>query len=79
MLTKDKQGKLFLSSNIFLVIEPPPSFRDVSSYAIMDLVHFLVKCCFKGLLKMIKKMIILGQFRLSKDMLCPAALGKGLG
>ena len=31
----------------------------------LDLVHFLVKCCLQGLLKIIKLMLILGQVRLS--------------
>ena len=45
---------------------------------LMDLVHFLVKCSLKGLLKMIKLMLILGQIRLSKGKLCPAGLVKDL-
>ena len=44
-----------------------------------DQVHFLVKCCLQGLLKIIKLMIIVGQVRLSKGQLCPAGLGKRLG
>ena len=31
------------------------------------------------MLKMIKLMFILGQFRLNKGYLCPAGLGRGLG
>ena len=36
----------------------------------------MVKCCFSGLLKIIKLILTLGQVRLSKGFLCPA--GKGL-
>ena len=35
-------------------------------YDISDQVLFRVKCCLKGLLKIIKLMLILGQFSLSK-------------
>ena len=33
---------------------------------ILDLVHFLVKCCLYGLLNIIKLMLITGQVMLSK-------------
>ncbi len=35
-------------------------------YDFSDLVHFLTKCCLKGLLKILKLMLILWQVRLSK-------------
>ncbi len=49
-------------------------FKFSSIIDFFDLVHFLVKCCLKGLLKIIKLMLILGQVRVSKGRLCPAGL-----
>ncbi len=40
--------------------------------------HFLVKCCLQGLLKIVKLIIISGQVRLSKCKLCRTGLEKRL-
>ena len=70
---------MIITRKTVYLIERYKFFGGILRLHFLDLLHFLVKGCLYGLLKIIKLMLILGQVRLSKGYLFPAGLGEGLG